>query len=245
MYRCIRSLLWNHMVRPWFNVLLFTYSGTVVPLYQPINGWILFYGSLCKPMDPLHVPYFHFRWVLKLLTSHKCHCCHPVHSWLKPHPLPNELSIVMALGQWLHLQSEKELHCLKWRPYMARRPFSKPIFAKEERAGPPSADQGLSIAKPRGSHAEPKSQGHCRKWHYKLKVVWSIYASVAYSLLRIVCYVQLTYTCTVRCRFNSCPKFLCVHLAKDINICLHQRVCVHICAFTCTYVHYVCVHLHS
>ena len=30
-------------------------------------------------MDPLNVPYFHFRWVLKLLTWHKCHCSHPVH----------------------------------------------------------------------------------------------------------------------------------------------------------------------
>ena len=29
------------------------------------------------------------------------------HSRLKPHPLSNELAIVMALGQWLPLQSEK------------------------------------------------------------------------------------------------------------------------------------------
>jgi len=29
-------------------------------------------------MDPLNVPYFHFRWVLKLLTSHKCRYSHPV-----------------------------------------------------------------------------------------------------------------------------------------------------------------------
>ena len=27
---------------------------------------------------------------------------------------------------------------------MTRRPFSKPVHAKEERNGPPSADQGLS-----------------------------------------------------------------------------------------------------
>ena len=53
-------------------------------------------------------------------------------------------------------------------------------------------NQGISTAKPRGSHAvctlrvhppaspcptlsadtEHKSQGHCRKWHHKLKICW-------------------------------------------------------------------------
>ena len=88
---------------------------------------------------------------------------------------------------------------------MARRLFSKPIRAKEERNGPPSADQGLSTAKPRSSHAfctlqvhpptspcptlsagaEPKSQGHCRKWHHKLNVVRCIYASISYNWLNV------------------------------------------------------------
>jgi len=38
----------------------------------------------------------------------------------------------MALGQWFPLQSKKEFHfhCQKWRLYMVRRPFSKPIHAK-------------------------------------------------------------------------------------------------------------------
>ena len=35
---------------------------------------------------------------------------------------------------------------------MARRPFSKPVRAHEERNGPPGDDQGLSTAKPRSSH---------------------------------------------------------------------------------------------
>ena len=35
----------------------------------------------------------------------------------------------------------------------ARRLFSKPICAKEERNGPPSANQGFSVAKPRHSYA--------------------------------------------------------------------------------------------
>jgi len=35
-----------------------------------INSWILFCGSHFKPMDPLNIPYFHFRWVLNLLQLH-------------------------------------------------------------------------------------------------------------------------------------------------------------------------------
>jgi len=53
-----------------------------------------------KDMDPLNVPYLHFRWVLKHQTSHKCHCSHLVatHLWLKPYPVSNKPAIVMALG---------------------------------------------------------------------------------------------------------------------------------------------------
>ena len=70
------------------------------------------------------------------------------HSRLKSHPPSNELAIVMALGQWLPLKSEKVASL----PEMARRPFSKPIRAQEERNGPPRFDQGLSTAKPKSSH---------------------------------------------------------------------------------------------
>ena len=38
--------------------------------------------------------------------------------------------------------------------------------------------------------AEPKSQGHCWKWLHKLKIVWCIYASIAYNWL----------TCMVNCK---------------------------------------------
>ena len=31
-----------------------------------------------KTTAPLNVPYFHFTWVLKLLSSHKCYCSHPL-----------------------------------------------------------------------------------------------------------------------------------------------------------------------
>jgi len=47
-------------------------------------------------------------------------------------PIVNGLSIVMDFGQWSHVQTRKELHCQKWRHYMARRLLSKPICAKEE-----------------------------------------------------------------------------------------------------------------
>jgi len=69
------------------------------------------------------------------------------------HPLSNELSVVMALGQWLPLQSKKRGSLPEMRSYMAGQPFSKPICAKEERNGLPSADQGLFKAEPRDCHA--------------------------------------------------------------------------------------------
>ena len=47
----------------------------------------------------------------------------------------------------------KELHCKEWRHYMARKLFSKAIYAKEVRNGPSSANRGLSTAKSRNSHA--------------------------------------------------------------------------------------------
>jgi len=113
---------------------------------------------------------------------------------------------------------------------MARRLFSKPIHAKGERNGPPSADQGLSTAKTRSIHvtwaqgwklptspcpilsdgAEPKSQGHCRQWHHKLKVVWRIYASIPYNRLKVEYRRaewqnnRITFWCFVHCWHSTC-----------------------------------------
>ena len=156
-------------------------------------------------MDPLNAPFFHFRWVLKLLTWHKCHCSHPVYIRDSNHThclTSLQLSRLLANGR--PYRARKWPHRQKWRPYMARRPFSKPVRAHEERNGPPGDDQGLSTAKPGGTHvtlaqgwnpptspcpalsagAERKFQGNCRKWRHKLKVVWRQYASIAYNRLR-------------------------------------------------------------
>ena len=122
-----------------------------------ISGGILFYGSPFKPVDPLNVSYFYFRLVSKLQTSQRCQCSHPVQIHDSNHTPCIFLwaFIVTALGQWSLLQywARKELHWHKWKSYMARRPLSKPVGAKEERNGPHSADQGLSTANPRSSHA--------------------------------------------------------------------------------------------
>jgi len=50
---------------------------------------------------------------------------------------------------------------------MARRPFSKTVCAKEKGNGPPSADQGLSTAKPRSSH-----------------VTWALFYAIAIARMR-------------------------------------------------------------
>jgi len=71
---------------------------------------------------------------------------------------------------------QEMLHCKKWRLYMARRPFSKPICAKEERNGLPKGflQKQPCCLHPMGAPthlplsalsagAEPKSQGDCQK----------------------------------------------------------------------------------
>ena len=125
------------------------------------------------------------------------------HSRLKSYPLSNKLTIVTALGQWPSLQSEKIASLPEMEALHAQKMVSKPVCAQEERSGTPSADQGHSTAKPRSSHvtwaqgwnpptspcptlsarSESKSQGHCWKWHHKLKVVWRQYVSITYDQL--------------------------------------------------------------
>jgi len=70
--------------------------------------------------------------------------------------------------------------------YMARRPISLLLCTNGLRKRSSRADQGLSLGPeaamlpgprvethppPLSAGAEPKSQGHCWKWHNKLKVV--------------------------------------------------------------------------
>jgi len=48
-------------------------------------------------------------------------------SWIRAHPLSNELS--KALGQWLPIHTKRKLHCQKWRSHWSKRLL---ILAKEE-----------------------------------------------------------------------------------------------------------------
>ena len=65
---------------------------------------------------------------LKLLTSHKCHCNHTVQFCNS-----NHTHFLWLFANGRPYRARKEFHCQKWRHYMSRRPFSKPIRAKEER----------------------------------------------------------------------------------------------------------------
>ena len=130
---------------------------------------------------------FHFTWVeaSSFTQVPLQHCC--VELRLKPHPLSSKLSIVTVLASTDHKKSRNG-------GPTCQEDFSKPIRTKEERNGPPSANQGLSTTKPRNSHSiwsqcwylsilpcptlsaatQPKSQGYCQKWHHKLKFVGCI-----------------------------------------------------------------------
>ena len=80
----------------------------------------------------------------------------------------------------------------KWRPYRVRSLVSNSIYAKKDRNGPPSANQGASKDEPRHGHAVgtlqpthlPLSRPFCwhnwRKWHHEaesimmLKALWAL-----------------------------------------------------------------------
>ena len=109
-----------------------------------------FYGSPFKPVDPLNVTSCGFETSNFTQVPLQPSCAD---SWLKLLPLS-------SMANEHPYRARKELHCQKRRSYMARRPLSKPICAKEERNGLPSADQGLSTAKPRSSHAVCTLQMH-------------------------------------------------------------------------------------
>jgi len=86
----------------------------------------------------------------------------------------------------------------KWRPCKVRSLVSNSIYAKEDRNGPPSANQVASKDEPRRGHAvctlqvhlptspcpalsahvEPKSQGHCRKWHHEAESLMTLICAI-------------------------------------------------------------------
>ena len=148
-------------------------------------------------MDPLNIPYFHFRWVLKLLNSHKCHCSHPVHihdsnhthclrhgSWPIFAPTEWENSFTARSGGPARPEDSFLSQFMQRRRETAHPVLTKGFLQLSlEAAVLPG--QGLKPAHLPLSHpihpAEPKSQRHCQKWHHKLKVVWRIYVSITYN----------------------------------------------------------------
>jgi len=63
----------------------------------------------------LNIPYFHFRWLLKLLTSHKCHCSLPVHIRDSSHThCLTSLQESRLLANGRPYRPRKEFLCQKW-----------------------------------------------------------------------------------------------------------------------------------
>ena len=98
----------------------------------------------------------------------------------------------------------------KWRPYKVRSLVSNSIYAKKDRNGPPSANQVASKDEPRRGHAvctlwvhpptspslalsahtEPKSQGHCRKWHHEAESLMTDISAIApKEIILYFCYI--------------------------------------------------------
>ena len=112
---------------------------------------MIFSKGHIKPMGAFNTPYF-----CKYLASklHTCPCSYPVQIHTSNHTLNNEIAIVSVFGQQPSVQTAKNLQC--YIVYKAR----KPNHAQEERNNLPSANYGLSKAKPRHGHAVCTLQVH-------------------------------------------------------------------------------------
>jgi len=66
-----QSLFWQYTHNTqnfWVELMSFEWKRYILL----INYWNLFCGSTFTPIDPLNIPYFHFRWVLKTIAVILC-----------------------------------------------------------------------------------------------------------------------------------------------------------------------------
>ena len=163
----------------------------------------------------------------RLLTSHKCHCSHPVQIHDSKHPLS---LVVMALGQWSPLQSEKS----------ASLPRNGGPTWPENRSLSPFVHQGLSTAKPRSSHAIctllPTFYPPVSTLHYLCFTMLPVStlstlhcASSIYIIYASLCLQYLHYLCFTMLPVSTLSMF---HCAASIYI-IYASLC-------CQYLHYLC-----
>ena len=165
-------------------------------LIQTTEKWVWkFFSALCADGSPLHTSTHCLRqWPYHSKNASYGPVQVPLqpscaYSWLKPHPLSNKLAIVTALDQWSSLQinqiaSPSEMEALhgqktiflacsskggeKWATQCWPRDFLQLSPEAAMLTGPSVKPAHLPAP---FAGAEPKSQGHCWKWHHKLKVV--------------------------------------------------------------------------
>ena len=120
----------------------------------------------------------------------------------------------------------------KWRPYKVRSLVSNSIYAKKDRNGPPSANQVTSKDEPRrghavctlwvhpptspcpalSAHAEPMSQGHCRKWHHEAESLMTDISAIGPKEWNTPSCWRVSYLCTLG------QKLCLLHRATDVSI---------------------------
>ena len=148
-----------------------------------------------------------------------------------------------------------------WRPYKVRSLVSNSIYDKKDRNGPPSANQVASKDEPRCGHAvctlrvhpptspcpalsahtEPKSQGHCRKWHHEAESLMKDISAIcpkelivhrnclkrgSFLFIIAIIVIIMVFTCTLAiiCHWNIA--YYVVVCIAVVWVCV---LCIHLC----------------
>ena len=129
---------------------------------------------------------------------------------LKPHPLINKFSIVTALSQW----TRKSFTVRNGGPTRVEDYFLSPVMQRREMThhvptkaflqpspeaamlSQPSVETCPPPPVPSFLLAEPKYQGHCRKWHHKFKICQHQSKSLVVKGILHIIYFLLRYVNT-------------------------------------------------
>jgi len=117
----------------WIRVLMNYWIGCSLPFLTAdpyLNQYFNFLWRSLLAYGCIKLPYPQLSQVSFPKTSHVSLQPSSTHSWLKPHPLLNELAILKALG-WLPLiQTGIKLSLSEMGAPQGERTFSQPVFCK-------------------------------------------------------------------------------------------------------------------
>ena len=151
-----------------------------------------------------------------------------------------------------------ELHCPNGGPTWSEDHFLSPFVQKRREVSLPVSTKvslKLSPEMPKlfapfrctpcptlSAGVEHKSQGHCRKWPHKLKVVWCLYVSIAYNQLKGMHNSIIMGYLIILMKFLGSASFKC-NFRTEVSyswFCKHQWHAVPLCNRNVNDIHDLC-----